>query len=144
MKGSELWRGNGRATILEVAFLCCLGLIVLLWLIPRATSGTGIGLNPSTMPTASIIATMVFVVADGLLRLMRKSARAESDSIAPSPILVVGGLSVLAVVLLTFLGPVVSVLVTLPLLMLSLNERRWSWIACTTFGGTLITYWALG
>jgi hypothetical protein len=99
-----------------------------------------LGLNPSTAPAIAIIAAAVLAAADGVQRLIR-SGPFVSSSLTLPPLLIMGGVSVLAVLLLGLGNALICVAITVPLLMLILGERRWLRILATALSSMLAAYW---
>lgn len=132
--------GRPLKVVLEVICIVALGLFVVLFIIPRETSGIGLGLNPSTVPTIAALTAVLLAASDGALRLLR-SGQFVSSSLKLPPLLIMGGVSVLAVFLLGYGGALLCVGIILPLLMLILGERRWLRILATTLSGMLAAYW---
>lgn len=126
--------------VVEIVAIVAFGLFVVLFIIPRETSGIGLGLNPSTAPAIAIIAAAVLAAADGVQRLIR-SGPFVSSSLTLPPLLIMGGVSVLAVLLLGLGNALICVAITVPLLMLILGERRWLRILATALSSMLAAYW---
>lgn len=125
---------------IEIICIVALGLFVAFVVIPSETSGVGLGLNPSTVPTIAILTATIFAAADGFLRMLAYKP-SVSTSLEFSTALMMGGISVLAVVLLAYAGALVCVGIVAPLLMLILGERRWLRILATTLGSMIAAYW---
>lgn len=132
--------GRPLKVVLEVICIVALGLFAVLFIIPRETSGIGLGLNPSTVPTIAALVAAFLAAADGALRLIRSGPFVSSPLRMPA-LLIMSGVSVLTVFLLGYGGALLCVGIILPLLMLILGERRWLRILATTLTGVLVAYW---
>ncbi len=113
-------RGSVLAELLGL-----IGIVVLaiFWIIPSQVSGGGLGLDPGFLPRFCAIAIGALVAADGLKRLL-SDERVEAYPESWAALACVGAVAVLGAVVLRFAGAAASALVTIPLGMLALGERR--------------------
>ncbi|MGE0241930.1 MAG: tripartite tricarboxylate transporter TctB family protein [Parvibaculaceae bacterium] len=144
MRENKAWRGNVRATVIEVGLIGLFCLLVLFWVIPAETSGTGSGLDPDTMPTVTIIALLATAVAGAVIRILHNGKGSEQAGLGLAPLFVHGGICATGGALLGLLGPLACTLFTLPALMIALGERRWVRILATTAVGAAATYLTFG
>lgn len=128
---SEQAAGRRGAVLLEMVVLCGLGLAAVFWIIPTQTSGGGLGLYPAFLPTACAVAVTALVFLDGVIRLL-KPAKATGVGEPWGALLRIGGISVLGVGVLQFVGAAACGFVVLPAAMIALGERSWVRIIVTT------------
>ena len=115
---------RSRGSVLaELLCLTGLALLAYVWIIPSQVSGGGVGLDPGFLPRFCVAAIGALVAADGLKRLIG-GERVETYSERWSALLYVGAFAALGAVVLRFGGVVASALVTIPVGMLALGERR--------------------
>lgn len=120
-----------RGSVLaELLILTSFALLAFFWIIPSQVSGGGLGLDPGFLPRLCVAAIGLLVLADGLLRIMR-GAQAKSYPEGWAALTRVGSLAVLGAVVLQFAGLAAAALVTVPIGMLVLGERRPLLIALT-------------
>jgi hypothetical protein len=124
------------AAVVETAVICGLGLIAIFWVIPSQTSGMGLGLPPSFLPTVCAVAVTLLVLCDGVIRLLRPRAEGAYDECWLS-FLQMGAVTIICTILFQVAGIIVSTLFTIPACMLLLGERRWLAILLTTAIGTI-------
>lgn len=123
---------RSRSSVLaELLCLTGLALVAFVWIIPLQVSGGGLGLDPGFLPRLCAGAIGLLVLADGLQRLLRGQP-VEVYPAGWSALARVGGLAVLGAVVLEFVGIAAAALVTIPVGMLILGERRPILIAATT------------
>ena len=130
--GDEASGLRSRSSVLaELVVLAGLALAGYFWIIPSQVSGGGLGLDPGFLPRLCAAAIGLLVLADGVLRLLR-NVHVESYPEGWAALVRVGSLAVLGAVILQFAGLAVASLVTIPIGMLMLGERRPLLIALTT------------
>jgi hypothetical protein len=125
VKPKEGVAASRRDTVLEGLVVIGLALAAILWIIPaQTTSGAVLGLAPAFMP--KVAATTIAVLAAGglVLRLVRPEALAPGRRAPLGPAILVGGLTMLGVLALQFLGPIAAGLVMVMLGVPALGERR--------------------
>lgn len=118
--------GGARSRLSVVAEAVLIGgaaLAAVGWIIPAETSDGGIGLSPAVFPTVCAIALGIFVVADALLRLVRR-APGERYPDGWAAFLRIGAVAILGAAVLPFVGISGCALVMVPAGMLVLGERR--------------------
>jgi hypothetical protein len=115
---------RSRGSVLaELLFLIGLALLAYFWIIPSQVSGGGLGLDPGFLPRFCVAAIGALIVADGLKRLVG-GERVEAYAERWSALAYIGGISVLGAAILQIGGVAASALVTIPIGMLALGERR--------------------
>jgi uncharacterized membrane protein HdeD (DUF308 family) len=119
------------SVLVELLILTGLALLAFFWIIPSQVSGGGLGLDPGFLPRLCAAAIGLLILADGVLRLVR-SVHVEAYPEGWAALVRVGSLAVLGAVILQFAGLAVASLVTIPIGMLMLGERRPLLIALTT------------
>ena len=130
--GDEASGLRSRSSVLaELVVLAGLALAGYFWIIPSQVSGGGLGLDPGFLPRLCAAAIGLLILADGVLRLVR-SVHVEAYPEGWAALVRVGSLAVLGAVILQFAGLAVASLVTIPIGMLMLGERRPLLIALTT------------
>jgi uncharacterized membrane protein HdeD (DUF308 family) len=130
--GNRSAESRSRGSVLaELLILTGLALLAFFWIIPSQVSGGGLGLDPGFLPRLCAAAIGLLVLADGVLRLVR-NVHVESYPEGWAALVRVGSLAVLGAVILQFAGLAVASLVTIPIGMLMLGERRPLLIALTT------------
>ncbi len=116
----------------ELIVLGGAALLALFWIIPAQVSGGGMGLDPGFLPRLCAGVIGLLVLADGMRRLWSRSALEEAYPAGWSALATIGGLAVLAAIILRFGGLVATAAVVIPLGMLALGERRLLLIGLTT------------
>ena len=111
------------SVIAELLCLAGLALLAFFWIIPSQVSGGGVGLDPGFLPRFCVGAIALLVAADGMKRLVG-GERVEAYAERWSALVYVGAIAVLGAVILRFGGVAASALVTIPVGMLALGERR--------------------
>ena len=123
---------RSRGSVLaELLILAGLALIAFVWVIPAQVSGGGFGLDPGILPRLCAAAIGLMVLVDGLQRLAR-GAQMEGYSAGWAALVRIGVLAVIGAVVLQVAGIAAAALVTVPVGMLLLGERRPLLIAATT------------
>ena len=123
---------RSRGSVLaELLILAGLALIAFVWVIPAQVSGGGFGLDPGILPRLCAAAIGLMVLVDGLQRLVR-GVQAEAYSAGWAALVRIGVLAVLGAIVLQVAGVAAAALVTVPVGMLLLGERRPVLIAATT------------
>lgn len=114
-------------------FLCLSGfaLIAFVWIIPAQVSGGGLGLDPGFLPRLCAAGIGLLVIADGAQRLLR-GQHGEAYPAGWSALARIASLAAFGGVVLQFAGITASALVTIPIGMLALGERRPLLISATT------------
>jgi len=117
--------GARLGTILDGLVVIGLALVAILWIIPaQTTSGAVLGLPPAFMPKVAATAIAVLAAAGLALRLARPGAPAPERRAPLGPAILVGGLTMLGVLTLQFLGPIAAGLVMVVVGVPALGERR--------------------
>jgi hypothetical protein len=111
------------SVIAELLCLTGLALLAFFWIIPSQVSGGGVGLDPGFLPRFCVVAIALLGAADGMKRLVG-GERVEAYAERWSALVYVGAIAVLGAVILRFGGVAASALVTIPVGMLALGERR--------------------
>lgn len=131
--------GDGRpvrlrprgSLLAETLCLAGLALLAFVWIIPSQVSGGGLGLDPGFLPRVCAAAVGVLVLADGTQRLLR-GAHVEVYPEGWGALMRISSLAILGAIVLQFAGIAAAALVTIPVGMLGLGERRPLLIASTT------------
>jgi hypothetical protein len=111
------------SVIAELLGLTGLALLAFFWIIPSQVSGGGLGLDPGFLPRFCVVAIALLILADGIKRLVGGEL-VEAYTERWSALAYVGAIAVLGAVILRLGGVAASALVTIPVGMLALGERR--------------------
>ncbi len=120
------------SVVAELLFLTGAALLALFWIIPSQVSGGGLGLDPGFLPRLCAGAIGVLVLLDGLRRLSRSGVPDEAYANGWSALIRIGGLALLGAVVLRYAGLAAASVVTIPVGMVLLGERRPILIVLTT------------
>lgn len=115
---------RSRGSVLaELVVLVALALLAFFWIIPAQVSGGGMGLDPGVLPRVCVAAVGALVLLDGGKRLLT-AERVEAYGESWAALLIITALAVLGALVMQFAGAAVCGLVTIPIGMLLLGERR--------------------
>lgn len=117
--------------IAELILILALAIAAFFWIIPAQVSGGGMGLDPGVLPRVCVAAIAGLVLLDGLKRLLT-AERIEAYEERWTALLIIIALAVLGAFVMQLAGLAVSALVTIPIGMLLLGERRPLLIIATT------------